>query len=228
MAEDYLTVIWKAYEWPGGRPSTTDIAARLGVTPSTVSANLRRLDRDELVDYEPYGTVTLRPRGEQIAVELVRRHRIIETYLVERLGLGWDEVHREADLLEHAVSDVVLERMDAALGHPYADPHGDVIPRGGSTLPAVEVGTLAGAVVGSVVEVVRVDDRSPSILRYLADKQIAPGSRLRVVSAADQTGAVLLRRAQQDSGGVDSGSAVELSTTAADTVWVRADTAPAG
>lgn len=215
MAEDYLTVVWKAYEWPGGRPSTTDIADRLAVTPSTVSANLKRLARDGLVDYEPYGTVTLTARGEAIAVALVRRHRIIETYLVERLALGWDEVHREADLLEHAVSDLVLARMDAALGHPVHDPHGDRIPRGGAPEPTAVAATLAEVASGAAVEVVRVSDRSSAILRYLADKGIRPGVVVEVVSAADQTGAVLLRL---------DGSPVEISSAAAAAVWVR----PAG
>lgn len=211
MAEDYLTVVWKAYEWPGGRPQTTDIADRLGVTPSTVSANLRRLARDGLVDYEPYGTVTLTARGEELAVGLVRRHRIIETYLVQRLGLGWDEVHREADLLEHGVSDVVLERMDAALGHPRADPHGDVIPRG-ERPSEVAAEPLAATAVGTSVEVVRVSDRSSPILRYLAEKGIRPGVQLTVTSAADQTGAV----------GLDlDDRPVEISTKAATAVWVR-------
>lgn len=211
MAEDYLTVVWKAYEWPGGRPQTTDIADRLGVTPSTVSANLRRLARDGLVDYEPYGTVTLTERGHQIAVGLVRRHRIIETYLVEQLGLGWDEVHREADLLEHAVSDLVLARMDAVLGHPRADPHGDLIPRGDSPdAPTAE--PLTDLAAGTEATVVRVSDRSSPILRYLADKGIRPGAQLTVTSASDQTGAV----------GLDLGDRpIEISTTAAAAVWVR-------
>lgn len=213
MAQDYLTVVWKSYEWPGGRPATTDIADRLGVTPSTVSANLKRLARDGLVDYEPYGTVTLTTRGEEIAVALVRRHRIIETYLVQRLGLGWDEVHTEADLLEHAVSDVVLARMDEALGYPDVDPHGDAIPRDIVRRPGAELVPLTSVALGTDVEVVRVSDRSAVILRYLADKDIRPGARLLVLSGGEQTGAVRLRHASTD---------VELSTTAADAVWVRA------
>lgn len=217
MAEDYLTVVWKAYEWPGGRPTTTDIADQLGVTPSTVSSNLRRLARDGLVDYEAYGTATLTADGERIAVDLVRRHRVIETYLVERLGLTWDEVHPEADLLEHAVSDRVLARMDAALGHPAADPHGDRIPREGDTLsadtyPADGAITLAAGGDATDVVVVRVSDRSPEILRYLADKGIGPGTALHVVTAAGPTGTIAVRRGEES---------LELSTSAAAAVWVR-------
>src|SRR5699024_10448184 len=89
------------------------------------SANLKKLARDGYIDYEPYGQITLTEQGRSIAVEIVRRHRIVETYLVEALGLSWDQVHAEADRLEHAVSILVLERMNAALGHPDRDPHGD-------------------------------------------------------------------------------------------------------
>lgn len=133
VVEDYLTLIWKAAEWPEDdrRATTTELAAPLGVTPSTVSANLRKLSRDGLIKYEPYGAIELTERGEAIAIDVVRRHRIIETYLVKRLGLTWDQVHDEADLLEHAVSELVLERMDEVLGHPQSDPHGDPIPRRG-------------------------------------------------------------------------------------------------
>ena len=112
MVEDYVTLIWKAYEWPGGRPATTEMAEQLGVTASTVSANLKKLARDGYIDYEPYGQIVLTDVGRQIAVEIVRRHRIVESYLVEALGLTWDQVHDEADRLEHAVSDLVLERMN--------------------------------------------------------------------------------------------------------------------
>ncbi len=97
MVEDYVTLIWKAHEWPGGEPSTTDLAAQLGVTPSTVSANLKRLARDGLISYEPYGPIELTDDGRAIAIDIVRRHRIVETYLVEHLELSWDQVHDEAN-----------------------------------------------------------------------------------------------------------------------------------
>lgn len=120
VVEDYVTLIWKAHEWPGGTPTTSDLAAQLGVTPSTVSANLKKLARDGFIDYEPYGSINLTETGQAIAVEIVRRHRILETYLVRELGVAWDQVHDEADRLEHAVSDLVLDRMAEALGHPPA------------------------------------------------------------------------------------------------------------
>lgn len=120
VAEDYVTLIWKACEWPddGRRPTTTDLAASLGVTMSTVSANLKRLAREGLIRYEPYGAIELTDQGERIALEVVRRHRLIETFLVEHLGYHWDQVHDEADRLEHAVSDTLIERMDVVLDTP--------------------------------------------------------------------------------------------------------------
>ncbi|WP_454301593.1 metal-dependent transcriptional regulator [Salana multivorans] len=107
VAEDYLALIWKANEWPGDerRATTSDLAAALGVTLSTVSANLKRLARERLIRYQPYGAIELTREGERIALGVVRRHRLIETFLVEQLCYSWDEVHEEADRLEHAVTD---------------------------------------------------------------------------------------------------------------------------
>src|SRR5665647_872366 len=116
MVEDYLSIIWKAREWPGGSVSTNEIAATQEVTPSSVSANLKKLARDGLIEYQPYGRIGLTPAGADIAVAVVRRHRVLETYLVERLGFGLDQVHEQADALEHAVSDLVVDRMHEVLG----------------------------------------------------------------------------------------------------------------
>mgnify|MGYP002754893431 CR=1 FL=1 len=135
VTEDYLALIWKACEWPddGRRPNTTDLAAALGVTPSTVSASLKRLAREGMIKYRPYGNIELTEEGERIGRAVVRRHRIIETYLVTSLGMPWDQVHDEADRLEHAASEELVDRMDEVLGHPDADPHGDPIPRSSNT-----------------------------------------------------------------------------------------------
>jgi DtxR family transcriptional regulator, Mn-dependent transcriptional regulator len=210
MVEDYVTNVWKAEEW-GGTATTNELAGILGVTPSTVSSNLKKLARDGLIDYEPYGRITLTEAGRTIAVPVVRRHRIIETYLVERLGLGWDEVHPEADALEHAVSDAVLARMDAALGHPTHDPHGDPIPAVDGTVTATEAVTLASLPAGSGGLVVRISDREPGILRYLAAREVGIGTELRVEAANAAAGALRITR------GHDS---VEIATGAASAVWV--------
>lgn len=218
VTEDYLTLIWKACEWPddGRRPSTTDLAASLGVTLSTVSANLKRLAREHLIDYEPYGTIALTDEGERIALKIVRRHRIIETFLVENLGLPWDQVHDEADRLEHAVSENLIERMDAALGYPDTDPHGDPIPREGKprTPPAT---LLSACMAGETVQVIRVSDEKPDILAFLSTRGITPGAVLDVKTPMSATGLMTIRHA------VDT---IELSTPIAAAIHVATVTTP--
>lgn len=212
MVEDYVTLIWKAYEWPDSTPTTTDLAESLGVTPSTVSANLKKLARDGLISYKPYGPISLTEEGRRIAVDIVRRHRIIETYLVERLGLTWDQVHDEADRMEHAVSDLVLDRMDDALGNPTADPHGDPIPARDGTVQDIDSLLLADAPAGAEVVVLRVSDRHPEILRYLTEKGVTIGHAMRVERRADRAG-LLHVRLDED--------LLELTTASARDIRVR-------
>ncbi|ESV55891.1 iron dependent repressor, N-terminal DNA binding domain protein [Mycobacteroides abscessus MAB_082312_2258] len=128
VAQDYLKVIWTAQEWSHEKVSTKMLAERMGVSASTASESIRKLADQGLVDHEKYGAVTLTDHGRKAAVLMVRRHRLLETYLVNELGYGWDEVHDEAEVLEHAVSDLLLAKIDAKLGHPQRDPHGDPIP----------------------------------------------------------------------------------------------------
>lgn len=194
VAEDYLALIWKAGEWPDDakRPTTSDLAAALGVTASTVSANLKRLAAQDLIAYEPYGVIELTRQGEQIAVEVVRRHRIIETFLAEQLGIPWDEVHAEADRLEHAVSQRLIDRMDSMLGFPEADPHGDPIPRMGKRDQIVaQVLTAFGQ--GETVQVVRVSDASAEILRFLSQRGIGIGAVVHIEEAMSATGLMRVR-----------------------------------
>lgn len=211
LVEDYLTLIWKAQEWPSAEPSTTDLARQLGVTASTVSANLKKLNRQGLIEYQPYGRIRLTPAGSDIAVPIVRRHRLIETYLVQRLGLGWDEVHEEADRLEHAVSELVLDRMDDALGHPENDPHGDPIPKADGTVPAIDDQALPDAPSGIRVQVSRVRDRSPEVLRHLEGVGIRVNRTLTVQHVNREAGVVRVE--------IDA-TPVDLSLTAADAVRV--------
>ena len=211
MVEDYVTLIWKAYEWPGGRPATTEMAEQLGVTASTVSANLKKLARDGYIDYEPYGQIVLTDVGRQIAVEIVRRHRIVESYLVEALGLTWDQVHDEADRLEHAVSDLVLERMNAALGNPERDPHGDPIPDVDGHTAEFPSRRLQETVPGVEVEVVRVSDRSPELLRYLTERGIVIGTKLQVRSISSAASAIAVSIGDES---------IELALDAADAIRV--------
>src|ERR1700733_15567505 len=118
VAQDYLKFIWNAQEWSVEKVSTKMLADRIGVSASTASESIRKLAEQGLVDHEKYGAVTLTDAGRRAALEVVRRHRLLETFLVNELGYGWDEVHDEAKILEHAVSDRMLDRIDAKLGHP--------------------------------------------------------------------------------------------------------------
>ena len=128
VAQDYLKTIWTAQEWSLEKVSTKMLAERIGVSASTASESIRKLADQGLVDHAKYGAVTLTERGRRAAISVVRRHRLLETFLVSELGYSWDEVHDEAEVLEHAVSDLMMARIDAKLGYPQRDPHGDPIP----------------------------------------------------------------------------------------------------
>ncbi|HEY3548238.1 MAG TPA: metal-dependent transcriptional regulator [Propionicimonas sp.] len=215
MVEDYLKIIWKAEEWPGGSVSTNEIAAILGVTPSSVSGNLKKLARDGFIDYEPYGSITLTGEGRGIAVRMVRRHRVLESYLVECLGFRWDEVHTEADSLEHAVSDRVLDRMDEVLGYPDRDPHGDPIPRADGTVEQNRAARLSEIDPGGEGRVVRISDHAPEILRYLQERQITLGTAVRLHARNPAAGSVSVTRRN-----LPGDDVIEIATGAADAVWV--------
>lgn len=165
VVEDYLKVIWKSQEWSDEPVTTSDLADQLGVGAPTVSETVRRLVAHGWVEHEPYRAVTLTEEGRGLALAMVRRHRLIETWLVERLGYAWDEVHEEAEVLEHAVSERFVDALDERLGHPCRDPHGDPIPtRDGqvsrpSAIPAAQLAPGERAVVA------RVDDDDPAVLR---------------------------------------------------------------
>ena len=135
VAQDYLKVIWTAQEWSLEKVSTKMLAERIGVSASTASESIRKLADQGLVNHEKYGAVTLTEAGRRAALAMVRRHRLMETFLVRELGYSWDEVHDEAEVLEHAVSDRMLDRIDAKLGHPTRDPHGDPIPAADGQVP---------------------------------------------------------------------------------------------
>jgi DtxR family transcriptional regulator, Mn-dependent transcriptional regulator len=211
VTEDHLTLVWKAEEWQGPPATTTDLAARLGVGPSTVSATLKKLARDGLIDYEPYSTPRLTDAGRALAVPVVRRHRLLETYLVARLGYRWDEVHDEADLLEHAVSPLLLERIDAELGSPERDPHGDPIPRADGTVPHIAADRLDGLQAGATGRVARIADREPDVLRHVEAIGLLPGAPVQVEQALDGSGAMRLA--------VD-GRAVTVPAGTAAAVWI--------
>ncbi len=219
VAQDYLKVIWSAGEWSSTAVTTKMLAERLGVGASTVSETVRRLTDQGLLEHAPYGAVELAPVGRAYAVVMVRRHRLIETFLVRELGYAWDEVHDEAEVLEHAVSDRMVERIDERLGRPDRDPHGDPIPGADGRVPTSGAYVLWELVGGSWV-VDRIWDGDPERLRYLAVVGVVPDARVDVVERRKAIGVITLR--------VDEGPAVQLGQVAASGIWVRPPAARAG
>lgn len=180
-SQDYLKTIWTVTEYSDSSAPLGELAARVGQKTTTASEAIRRLAKKGLVIQEPYRGVMLTPKGRDLAVAMVRRHRLLETFLVRVLGYTWDEVHEDAELLEHAVSDRFLARIDAHLGHPDRDPHGDPIPDAQGQVKKVEGVSLAVIGEGESVTVEQIDDRDPQLLRYLADHAIVPGAHLIVL-----------------------------------------------
>ncbi len=172
--EDYLKAIYRLS--PEGRPaSTSDIAHLLELSAPSVSGMVKRLSELGLLEHLPYKGVQLTESGRRAALRVLRRHRLIEAYLVEFLGYSWDTVHVEAERLEHAVSDTLVERMAGALGHPTEDPHGDPIPAADGSIHEFASTPLAQVPVGETVAIRRVDEREPERLRYLASVGLVPG-----------------------------------------------------
>jgi DtxR family Mn-dependent transcriptional regulator len=183
-AEDYLKTIYAHTEWQPEPITPKVLADRLGIAPSSVTEMVKKLAAGGFIAHVPYGPLTLTSAGRQRATAVVRRHRLIETWLVRELGYTWDEVHDEAEVLEHSISDRLLEAIDTHLGHPTSDPHGDLIPTAdGSTLRVASL-LLAEAASGHTGTVLRVSDRDPGILRSLADAGIVPGISLTVIDAS--------------------------------------------
>lgn len=190
--EDYLKAIY-ALEREGRAAATTDLASQLGVAPASVTGMIRRLAEQGLITHERYRGVRLTHRGRRSALRTLRRHRIIEAYLVHELGYGWDEVHEEAERLEHAASDELIDRMALAMGEPTVDPHGAPIP---SREGAVEEGKyvpLASLAEGTVARIMRVSDEDATLLRHLAELTLTPGSIVRVLEQAPFGGPIKLQ-----------------------------------
>ena len=180
VTQDYLNAVWAALEWGGTGASITGLARRMGVAASTASENVTRLVEAGLLLHEPYRAVTLSREGRRCAQAIVRRHRLLETYLVAVLGFEWDEVHEEAEVLEHAVSDRLLERIDAALGRPVRDPHGDPIPTVDGRIITPELRSIDTLRVGQTGVVGRIKD-NPQTLRHLARAGIGLDTPVTVV-----------------------------------------------
>ena len=176
--QDYAKAIHALAERGGGPVQTSALAERLGVSPGSVTAMLKRMGDLGLVSHEPYHGVTLTKSGNQVALEVIRHHRLIEAYLAEALGMPWDRVHDEAEVLEHYISEELEERLASALGDPSHDPHGDPIPDRDLELGSDEGVALAGLEPGEGGIFSRVSDSDPEMLRYLAERGIKPGAAL--------------------------------------------------
>jgi DtxR family Mn-dependent transcriptional regulator len=174
--EDYVKVIYAHTEWQPDRITPSELAARLGLAASSVTEMVKKLAAQGLVSHRPYGAIELTRDGTALALRMVRRHRLIETWLVQHVGYAWDEVHDEAEVLEHAMSDRLLDAIDEQLGHPRRDPHGDPIPRSDGTIDRPDAVLLRDADAGGIV--VRVSDRDPALLRHLHAEGISLDSEI--------------------------------------------------
>jgi DtxR family Mn-dependent transcriptional regulator len=195
--EDYLKAIYTIGKGTGAA-ATNDIAQRLALAPASVSGMVRRLADQGLLAYERYHGVKLTETGRRAALRTLRRHRVIEAYLAQALGYPWDRVHAEAERLEHAVSDELVDRMAATMGEPEVDPHGAPIPTRDGSVDETEHTSLADLAVGVPGVVVRVADEDPAMLRYLAELSIVPGKRVTVKSRAPFGGPITLATGRQE------------------------------
>ena len=196
--ENYVKTIYQITTAQEGRAASTgQIAAALGVSPGTVTSMLKTLDAARLATHRPYVGVALSRAGRVLALRMLRRHRLIELFLLRTLDMSWDEVHDEAEHMEHAVSDLLVDRIDAFLGHPDVDPHGDPIPRGdGQSLQPPEetpIRSLADCGTGQNFRLTRVLDQSADFLRYLTESGLALGTVGEVVRNPDGAGLMRIR-----------------------------------
>jgi DtxR family Mn-dependent transcriptional regulator len=212
VAEDYVKVVWNAAEWSDEPVTVKHLAERMGVSASTVSDHVRRLRDQGLLDHAKYGAITLTDAGTRHALAMVRRHRLIETFLVNTLGYGWDEVHDEAEVLEHSCSDRMIDAMDEALGYPTRDPHGDPIPTADGTIQMPDATMLAHAAAGEWT-ITRISDSDPALLRYLDTVELTLDADIRVLPAQQFDDAVRVAHAKHS-------EALSLGVVAASALWV--------
>ncbi|GAA5036752.1 metal-dependent transcriptional regulator [Microbacterium fluvii] len=182
--DDYLKTIYHHTEWQTQPITPSQLAAELSLAPSSVTEMVQKLAAQGLVTHRPYGPIRLSEAGEERAAAIIRRHRLIETWLVHEFGYAWDEVHDEAEVLEHALSDRLLARIDERLGHPRFDPHGDAIPDAGGHVHREDFVLLAAAPAGHTGRVLRVSDRDPDLLRAVEAAGVAVGAPVTVTDAA--------------------------------------------
>lgn len=205
-ADDYLKTVYAHTEWQDAPITPSVLAAKLGIAPSSVTEMVKKLAATGLVSHVPYGAVRLTDAGAHRALAMLRRHRLIETWLVQEFGYGWDEVHDEAEVLEHTISDRLLEGIDERLGRPRFDPHGDAIPDADGSVEREPFVLLADAAAGHTGRVLRVSDRDPDLLRALEGVGLTVDSTLRLTADGFEL----------------DGVATDLPEGAADVVWLSA------
>jgi DtxR family Mn-dependent transcriptional regulator len=191
--QDYAKAIYALEQRGGGTVSTNALAERLEVTPASASGMLKRLGELGLATHEPYRGVQLTPQGVRVALEVLRHHRLLELYLATSLGVPWDRVHDEAEVLEHVLSEELEALIAAKLGHPTRDPHGDPIPSADLVIEETPTERLADLDGGASGRLVRVSDSDPAMLRYLADRGIALGDDFEVIERQPFDGPLFVR-----------------------------------
>lgn len=196
--QDYAKAVYALEARAGGSVSTNDLAERLGVTAGSVSAMVRKLAEIGLVEHQPYRGVRLTAQGRRVALEVLRHHRLIELFLAEELGMPWDRVHAEAEVLEHHISEELEQLLAARLGDPATDPHGDPIPTLALDIDEGDTRSLDTLAPGAVGVFVRVSDSDPEMLRYLAEQGIGLGDRLEVTGRQPFGGPMFVRVAGRE------------------------------
>jgi len=195
--ENYLKAIYQGQSAlaGGGRlVPMGSVASALGVTPGTATTMVKALAESGLAEYEPYSGVRLTTAGEKLAGLVLRRHRLVELFLVQVMGMSWAEVHEEAEQLEHVVSERLIERIDKMLGHPTHDPHGDPIPNPEGTIATRHLDNLLTCPLGTPLRVTRIADQDPTFLRFVEQQGLKPGQSVEVETRDAAADAVLLRR----------------------------------
>jgi DtxR family Mn-dependent transcriptional regulator len=212
--QDYAKAIYALQRRGDGHPvATNDLAERLAVTPASVSAMLKKLAERGLVEHVPYRGVLLTDAGERVALEVMRHHRLLETYLAEHLGVPWDRVHAEAEALEHVISEDLEARIAAKLGEPTHDPHGDPIPSADLQIDEGHASPLETLEAGATGRFVRVSDSDPEMLRYLDERGVRLGDKLEIVDRQPFGGPLTVRfgdRLHTLGGGLAAAMQVEL------------------
>lgn len=225
VVEDYVKVIYNHTEWQPEPITPSVLAARLGLAASSVTEMVKKLAAQGLATHVRYGAVTLTADGTALALRMLRRHRLIETWLVEQYGYRWDEVHDEAEVLEHALSDRLLDAIDEQLGFPVRDPHGDPIPSRDGAITRPDAVLLRDVTEGGIGRVVRISDRDPRLLRHLETTGIALDTELTIIGRPPYGGGFLVRLSvpvggvAADATGV-SAADLNLGDQALDSIWI--------